>query len=29
MMPFDDYLADDSVKELRTRAYHHAERLRI
>jgi ATPase subunit of ABC transporter with duplicated ATPase domains len=29
MMPFDDYLADDSVKELRTQAYHHTERLRI
>ncbi|MDR0670187.1 MAG: ATP-binding cassette domain-containing protein [Treponema sp.] len=29
MMPFDSYLADDSVKELRTQAYHHAERLRI
>jgi ATPase subunit of ABC transporter with duplicated ATPase domains len=29
MMPFDSYLADDSVKELRARAYHHAERLRI
>jgi ATPase subunit of ABC transporter with duplicated ATPase domains len=29
MMPFDDYLADDSVKALRTQAYHHAERLRI
>jgi ATPase subunit of ABC transporter with duplicated ATPase domains len=29
MMPFDDYLVDESVKELRTQAYHHAERLRI
>jgi ATPase subunit of ABC transporter with duplicated ATPase domains len=29
MMPFDDYLADESVKALRTEAYHHAERLRI
>jgi ATPase subunit of ABC transporter with duplicated ATPase domains len=29
MMPFDDYLADDSVKALRAGAYHHAERLRI
>jgi ATPase subunit of ABC transporter with duplicated ATPase domains len=29
MMPFDDYLADASVKALRTEAYHHAERLRI
>ena len=29
MMPFDDYLKDDSVKELRSQAYHHAERLRI
>ncbi|MDR2135908.1 MAG: ATP-binding cassette domain-containing protein [Treponema sp.] len=29
MMPFDTYLADDSVKELRAQAYHHAERLRI
>jgi ATPase subunit of ABC transporter with duplicated ATPase domains len=29
MMPFDDYLADDSVKALRTQAYHHTERLRI
>jgi ATPase subunit of ABC transporter with duplicated ATPase domains len=29
MMPFDDYLADDSVKALRAEAYHHAERLRI
>jgi ATPase subunit of ABC transporter with duplicated ATPase domains len=28
-MPFDDYLTDDSVKELRTQAYHHAERLQI
>jgi ATPase subunit of ABC transporter with duplicated ATPase domains len=29
MMPFDDYLADEQVKALRTTAYHHAERLRI
>jgi ATPase subunit of ABC transporter with duplicated ATPase domains len=29
MMPFDDYLKDESVKTLRTEAYHHAERLRI
>jgi ATPase subunit of ABC transporter with duplicated ATPase domains len=29
MMPFDDYLADGSVKALRAEAYHHAERLRI
>ncbi|MDR2159731.1 MAG: ATP-binding cassette domain-containing protein [Treponema sp.] len=29
MMPFDDYLADEPVKALRTKAYHHAERLRI
>jgi ATPase subunit of ABC transporter with duplicated ATPase domains len=29
MMPFDDYLKDKSVKELRTQAYHHAERLQI
>jgi ATPase subunit of ABC transporter with duplicated ATPase domains len=29
MMPFDDYLMDASVKELRAEAYHHAERLRI
>jgi ATPase subunit of ABC transporter with duplicated ATPase domains len=29
MMPFDDYLVDESVKALRTDAYHHAERLRI
>jgi hypothetical protein len=29
MMPFDDYLTDDSVKALRAEAYHHAERLRI
>jgi hypothetical protein len=29
MMAFDDYLEDDSVKELRSQAYHHAERLRI
>ncbi len=29
MMPFDEYLADESVKALRAQAYHHAERLRI
>lgn len=29
MMPFDDYLKDDSVKALRAEAYHHAERLQI
>ena len=29
MMPFDDYLTDDSVKSLRAEAYHHAERLHI
>ena len=29
MMPFDDYLKDDSVKALRAAAYHHSERLRI
>jgi len=29
MMPFDDYLKDESVKELRAAAYHHAERLTI
>jgi ATPase subunit of ABC transporter with duplicated ATPase domains len=29
MMPFDDYLQDDSVKALRAAAYHHAERLMI
>jgi ATPase subunit of ABC transporter with duplicated ATPase domains len=29
MMPFDDYLRDESVKALRTGAYHHAERLQI
>jgi hypothetical protein len=29
MMPFDDYLRDESVKSLRAEAYHHAERLRI
>jgi ATPase subunit of ABC transporter with duplicated ATPase domains len=29
MMPFDEYLKDDSVKVLRAEAYHHAERLRI
>jgi ATPase subunit of ABC transporter with duplicated ATPase domains len=29
MMNFDDYLADESVKMLRSEAYHHAERLRI
>ncbi|MDR0313702.1 MAG: ATP-binding cassette domain-containing protein [Treponema sp.] len=29
MMPFDDYLNDNSVKALRAQAYHHTERLRI
>lgn len=29
MMPFDDYLRDETVKELRVAAYHHAERLEI
>ena len=29
MMPFDDYLRDDSVKQIRAEAYHHVERLRI
>jgi ATPase subunit of ABC transporter with duplicated ATPase domains len=29
MMSFDDYLTDDSVKALRTEAYHHTERLRL
>jgi ATPase subunit of ABC transporter with duplicated ATPase domains len=29
MMPFDDYLVDESVKALRAEAYRHAERLRI
>ncbi|MDR2257889.1 MAG: ATP-binding cassette domain-containing protein [Treponema sp.] len=29
MMPFDDYLTDESVKALRAQAYHHAERLMI
>ena len=29
MMPFDDYLKDDSVKELRAAAYHHVKRLMI
>ncbi|MDR0586849.1 MAG: ATP-binding cassette domain-containing protein [Treponema sp.] len=29
MMPFDDYLMDETVKALRAEAYHHAERLRI
>ncbi|MDR2028274.1 MAG: ATP-binding cassette domain-containing protein [Treponema sp.] len=29
MMPFDDYLEDESVRNLRAGAYHHAERLRI
>ncbi|MDR1506670.1 MAG: ATP-binding cassette domain-containing protein [Treponema sp.] len=28
-MPFDDYLADESVKAIRSGAYHHIERLRI
>jgi ATPase subunit of ABC transporter with duplicated ATPase domains len=27
MMPFDDYLVNASVKELRSRAYHHIQRL--
>jgi ATPase subunit of ABC transporter with duplicated ATPase domains len=27
MMPFDDYLVDKSVKELRAAAYHHVQRL--
>jgi ATPase subunit of ABC transporter with duplicated ATPase domains len=29
MMPFDDYIQDESVKALRADAYHHAERLQI
>lgn len=29
MMSFDEYLKDESVKELRAKAYHHAERLQI
>jgi ATPase subunit of ABC transporter with duplicated ATPase domains len=29
MMLFDDYLKDDSVKQMRAAAYHHVERLRI
>ncbi|WP_461255647.1 ABC-F family ATP-binding cassette domain-containing protein [Treponema sp. R80B11-R83G3] len=29
MMTFDDYLKDQSVKQLRSAAYHHLERLRI
>jgi ATPase subunit of ABC transporter with duplicated ATPase domains len=29
MMPFDDYLKDSSVKQIRSAAYHHAERLKI
>jgi ATPase subunit of ABC transporter with duplicated ATPase domains len=29
MMPFDDYLRDESVKALRAEAYHHAERLQL
>ncbi|MDR0410836.1 MAG: ATP-binding cassette domain-containing protein [Treponema sp.] len=29
MTPFDDYLKDESVKELRAEAYHHMERLKI
>jgi len=29
MMPFDDYLADASVKQLRSEAYNHTGRLRI
>jgi ATPase subunit of ABC transporter with duplicated ATPase domains len=28
-MPFDDYLQDDKVRELRAAAFHHAERLSI
>jgi hypothetical protein len=29
MMPFDDYLRDSSVKQLRTQAYRNAKGLRI
>jgi len=29
MMPFDDYLVDEQVKQIRSEAYHHAQRLRI
>jgi len=29
MMPFDDYLKDDSVKQLRATAYSHVEGVRI
>jgi ATPase subunit of ABC transporter with duplicated ATPase domains len=29
MMPFDEYLKDNQVKELRSAAYHHAKRLMI
>jgi len=29
MMPFDDYLVDTNVKQLRSEAYHHAQRLGI
>ena len=29
MMPFEDYLKDDSIKALRTAAYHHTQKLRI
>jgi ATPase subunit of ABC transporter with duplicated ATPase domains len=29
MMPFDDYLKDEQVKEQRAEAYHHSERLAI
>jgi hypothetical protein len=29
MMPFDDYLMDESVKALRAEAYHQGARLRI
>jgi ATPase subunit of ABC transporter with duplicated ATPase domains len=29
MMPFDEYLADNSVKQLRSEAYHHTQRLNI
>jgi ATPase subunit of ABC transporter with duplicated ATPase domains len=28
-MPFDDYLADDTIKQIRQEAYHRVERLRI
>jgi ATPase subunit of ABC transporter with duplicated ATPase domains len=29
MMPFDDYLKNNAVKQLRSAAYHHVQRLRI